>query len=159
MPLDSSPPRPDEARAALADIAATRRTAAATGRRPVWLDAVFCVGVGGVVTAGLLGHRLIAAALLVVVVLGFQLLGVRTVRRRGKVEDMRATAARGWRFLAIYAVLFVLMQIPPPQGWQPWWALGVGAVAGVLGFVWVRWEDRYQTRRLAAGDHERYDLL
>jgi Flp pilus assembly protein TadB len=64
-----------------------------------------------------------------------------------------------WRFALLYLVLVLLAMIEPPAGWQPWFALSVGVVAGAGAFVWLRWENRYQLRRLANGDYDRYDLL
>ncbi len=50
-------------------------------------------------------------------------------------------------------------QIEVPADWQPWSSLVMGLIAAVGGYTWLRWEDRYRIRRLAAGDYGRYDLL
>ena len=91
--------------------------------------------------------------------LAFALAHRAHTRRRGQILDERAIGARALRFFPLYLVLFVLLQVDPPESWQPWFALAVGVATAVGGFSWLRAEDRYQARRLAAGDYGRFDLL
>lgn len=152
-------PDPAQARASLDAIVESRRAAVRAARRPAGLDLALAVVVGAIATLGLLGQWV---AVLVVVIVGLVptvIVQHRVVRRRGQVLDQRALGARAWRFAAVYLVLALLTILDPPAAWQPWFAIGVGILAAAGGYAWLRWEARYQDRRLANGDYERYDLL
>ncbi len=158
MDADERPDR-DAARASLEGIAASRRAAVDATRRPAWVDAGLASTAGVSLPAALLGHWAIGLTILVAGSLALALAQRARTRRRGQVVDERALGARALRFFPLYLVLFVLLQVDPPASWQPWYALAVGVAAGVGGFAWLRWEDRYQARRLVAGDYGRFDLL
>ncbi len=156
---DRGVPDQAEARASLDQVAQSRRSAVRATRRPLWLDAALAAVLGVVVALGLV-RQVVAAVVVLVIGCAVVLVAQRRVgRRKGQVVDQRAMGARTWRFAALYAVLFLLTMVEPPASWQPWFAIGGGVVAAVGGFAWLRWEDRYQARRLTAGDYGRYDLL
>ena len=148
-----------EAGAALELIADSRRASAQATRRRWWTDLGLAVSVGAAVTLGLLGYWLPALVVWLGGAVGFAIVQRRLARRRGQVVDQRALGSRAWRFALVYGVLFLLTQFQPPVAWLPWYAVGAGVVTAVAGFAWLRWEDRYQAGRLAAGDFDRYDLL
>jgi len=152
-------PDPAQARASLDEAAESRRAAVRATSRPAGIDLGLAVVSGAGITLGLLGQW--PAALIVVAVgcAAVAILQRRIVRRRGQILDQRSLGARGWRFALVYLVLFLLTMIEPPIAWQPWFAIGVGLVAAGGGFAWMRWDARYQNRRLASGDYDRYDLL
>ena len=152
-------PTPEEARASLEQITASRTAAATATRRPAWIDLGMSTTAGATVALGTAGHWVAAIAVLVVGSLVFAVALYRQARGRGQVLDQRAIGARTLRFALLYAVLFVLGQVEAPPDWQPWYSLGVGLIAAVGGYAWLRWEDRYRVRRLTAGDYDRYDLL
>jgi Flp pilus assembly protein TadB len=150
---------PMEARASLDQVDESRRAAVKAGRRPVGIDLGMAAVVGFGVWLGLAGQGIAALAILLAGSAAVVILQRRLTRRRGQVFDQRAVGARMWRFALLYLVLVLLTMIEPPLGWQPWFAIGVGVVAGAGAFAWLRWENRYQLRRLADGDYDRYDLL
>ena len=152
-------PTPDEAQARLAQITSPRTAAAQATRRPAWIDLGMSTTAGATVALGTAGHWVAAIAVLVVGSLVFAVALHRQARGRGQVLDQRALGARTLRFALLYAVLFVLGQVEAPPDWQPWYSLGVGLIAAVGGYAWLRWEDRCRVGRLAAGDYDRYDLL
>lgn len=152
-------PTPDEARASLEQITASRTAAAEATQRPAWIDVGMSATAGATVTLGTAGYWAAAIVVLVVGSLVVALATHRQARGRGQVLDQRAIGARGLRFTLLYAVLFVMGQIEVPADWQPWSSLVMGLIAAVGGYTWLRWEDRYRIRRLAAGDYGRYDLL
>lgn len=147
------------ARDALDQITDARHAAARATRRPAWIDLGFAATLGAAVTLALAGLWVPALAVLLVGAAGFTIVQRVGVRRHGQVMDRRALGARGWRFPLAYGVLFLIAQIDPPAAWQPWYSIAAGLVAAAVGYGWLRWEDRYQTRRLAAGDYHRNDLL
>jgi len=150
---------PMEARASLDQVDESRRAAVKAGRRPVGIDLGMAAVVGFSVWLGLAGQGIAALAILLAGSAAVVILQRRLTRRRGQVFDQRAVGARMWRFALLYLVLVLLTMIEPPLGWQPWFAIGVGVVAGAGAFAWLRWENRYQLQRLADGDYDRYDLL
>ncbi len=156
-------PTPDEARASLDETAVSRRAAVTVTRRPVWLDSVFAAGFGialGVAVSGGWTRIALGMAILVAVSGLFAVLDRPFGgRRRGKILDERAVGAHAVRFLPMYTIVFVASQFRPGDDWQPWYSIGVGLVVALAGFVYVRLDGRYQARRLAAGDYDRYDLL
>lgn len=151
-------PTPEEARARLDEAADSRRALAEATRRGWWIDAAMAATVGLGVGLGLAGWVLAALAVLVVGALVVTLAQRRTARSHGQILDERAIGARALRFGALYLVLFLLLQFGD-AAWQPWYALGTGLAAALGSFAWLRWEDRYRTRRLAAGDFGRHDLV
>ncbi len=156
------PPDPEEARASLEQITRARRAAAEATRRPVWIDAIYAVvsGIGlGIETSGQLMLKVIG---LVVTLGGLAVITAvdkRRRRRHGRILDERSMRQQPLRFIIIWAVLFGLISIRPDAGWQPWYAIGAGLAITVAGFVYLRLDERYQIRRLAAGDYDRYDLI
>lgn len=152
-------PTPEQARASLEQITASRTAAAQATRRPAWIDVGMSVTAGATFALGTAGYWVAAIVVLVVGSLVFAVALHRQARGRGQVLDQRAIGARAVRFALLYAVLFVLGQVEAPAHWQPWYSLGVGLIAAVGGYAWLRWEDRYRVRRLAAGDYGRHDLL
>lgn len=148
-----------DARAALEQIAETRRASARATRRPWWTDLGLAVAISAAVTLALLEQWLPAILLWVVGAVGFTIIQRRLARRRGQVVDQRTLGARAWRFALLYAGQVVLLQFRPPAAWLLGYAVAAGMVTLASGFWWLRWEDRYQARRLAAGDFDRYDLL
>lgn len=158
--MDEHPtPDPVEAQASLDQVAESRRAAVKAGRRPLGIDLAMAAVVGTGVGLGLAGQGIAALVILLAGIAGVVLAQRRLTRRRGQVFDQRALGARMWRFALLYLVLFLLTMIEPPTNWQPWFAIGIGIVAGAGAFAWLRWEDHYQNRRLANGDYDRYDLL
>lgn len=152
-------PDPTEARASLNRADESRRAAVSATSRPAVLDLGLALVSGAGVALTQLGQW---PAALIIVALGCTTIAIvqrRIVRRRGQILDQKSLVARGWRFALMYLVLFVLIMIEPPTDWQPWFAIGVGLVAASGGFAWLRWDARYQGRRLASGDYDRYDLL
>lgn len=158
--MDEQPhPSSAEARASLEQVAESRRAAVRATRRPVWMDLGLALVIGAGIALGLAGQGVAAIVVLAIGCTAVVLVQRLLVRRQGQVFDQRALGARMWRFALLYLVLFLLTMVRPPAGWQPWFAIGIGAVAAVGSFAWLRWEDRYQGRRLASGDYDRYDLL
>ena len=128
----------------------------------MWLDGSYATAAGialGVAAFG--GWPAIATGMgfLLAVTVAFAVLDRIFVRRRGKILDERAVGAHAARFFPMYFVVFAAGVFNPGPEWQPWYSIGVGIVVAVAGFAYLRLDDRYQTRRLAAGDYERYDLL
>lgn len=156
---EHSLPDPTRARASLNAAENSRRAAVTATSRPAGVDLGFAVVSGAGIALAHLGHW--PAALFVIAVggAGVAIIQQRTTRRHGQVLDQRSVGARVWRFAIIYLVLFLLSMNDPPTAWQPWFAVGVGLLAAVGGFAWLRWDARYQGRRLASGDYDRYDLL
>ncbi|MBB1511465.1 hypothetical protein H5399_02405 [Tessaracoccus sp. MC1627] len=152
-------PTPEEARASLEQIIASRTAAAQATRRPAWIDAGISTAAGATIALGTAGYWVAAIVVLVVGSLVFAVVLHRQARGRGQVLDQRAIGARTLRFALLYAVLFVLGQIEAPPNWQPWYSLGAGLIAAMAGYAWLRFEDRYRVRRLTAGDYDRYDLI
>ncbi|HHV21382.1 MAG TPA: hypothetical protein GXZ30_07585 [Propionibacterium sp.] len=134
-----------------------RRDAVAASMRPAWVDAVGALMVGG--AAALTYTRSVpgiaaAAGLLI----AFVVLGHRFTRRRGRLTDDRAVKARLPMFLGAYAVVFIAGQLVLGSE-TPWWWLALAGIAiAAVGFAFLRFDERYQARRLAAGDHGPYDL-
>jgi len=150
---------PIEAQASLDQVDESRRAAVKAGRRPMGVDLGMAAVVGFSVWLGLAGQGIAALVILLAGSAAVVIVQRRLTRRRGQVFDQRAVGARMWRFALLYLVLVLLTMIEPPVGWQSWFAIGVGVVAGAGAFAWLRWENRYQLRRLANGDYDRYDLL
>jgi protein-S-isoprenylcysteine O-methyltransferase Ste14 len=113
----------------------------------------------GVATIG--GWPAIAAGmgLLCAVSVVYAVLDRRIACRRGKILDERALGAHAARFFPMYFIVFAAAMFHPGDDWQPWYSIGVGTIVALSGFVYLRLEDRYQARRLTAGDYDRYDLL
>lgn len=150
---------PVDAQASLDLVDESRRAAVRTARRPIRIDLGMAAVVGTGVGLVLAGQVIAASVVLVAGSAAVILAQRRLTRRRGQVFDQRAIGARMWRFAGLYLALFLLTMIDPPSSWQPWFAIGIGLVAGAGVFGWLRWEDRYQNRRLVNGDYDRYDLL
>ncbi|MFT4296626.1 MAG: hypothetical protein QM582_14565 [Micropruina sp.] len=156
---DNGIPDPAEARASLDQVAQSRRAAVRVTRRPFWLDAALALVVGIGVTLGFGGQVIAALVVLVAGCAGVLVAERKVVRRQGQVFDRRALGARMWRFAVLYVALALLRMVEVPAAWQLWFAIAGGLFGAVGILAWLRWEDRYQGRRLAAGDYDRYDLL
>ena len=157
-PLPSS----EEARTSLDQVAASRRAAVAASRRPVRLDASFAAATGialGVAAIGGWPAIGVGRALLLAAGGVFAAIEHRRGRRRGRILDERALGAQVLRFFPLYFIWFVTGSFRPGDAWRPWYSIGVGIVVALTAFAFLRLDDRYQTRRLAAGDYDRYDLL
>lgn len=155
-------PTSEEARASLDEVVASRQAAVEVARRPVWLDVSYAVAAGialGVATTG--GWPAIAAGmgLLCAVIVVYAVMGRRLERRRGQILDERAIGARAAKFFPMYFIVFAAAMFHPGEDWQPWYSIGVGTIVALAGVVYLRLEDRYQARRLTAGDYDRYDLM
>lgn len=154
----SQTPTPDEARASLDQIDATRRAAADATRRPVWIDVGLAVTVGLAFGLGAARQWLLALLILVAGSMLFTIAQRRRARGHGQILDQRAVWTRMLSFAVLYGVVF-FAQLIGPADWQPWYSIGLGLLAAAGGFVWLRWEDHYRIKRLSAGDYDRYDLL
>lgn len=132
---------------------------AAAARRPAWIDAGIAAASGATVALGTSGRLALGFLILVVGTVVVAVLLHRIMPRPPRVLDGRAVAANMGALLLFNALLFVLGQLEPRASWLPWFPLGAGLLAGVGGYAYLRWENRYQVRRLAAGDHNRYDLM
>jgi phosphatidylglycerophosphate synthase len=155
------PPSPDEARTSLDEIAEARRATAEATRRPAWVDAIYAAvsGIGvGIATSGQLILKVIGLAIILGGYAVITAVDKRGRRRHGRVLDSRSVRSQVLRFVIPFAALFMLISVPD-TGWQPWYAIGAGLVITVAGFVYLRLDERYQVRRLAAGDYDRYNLI
>lgn len=155
-------PGPDEARASLEQIAEARRAAAEVARQPAWFHAIFAATTGIGVGLATLRQPPLQVAGIAIIVVGGALLAVvehRLKRRRGRILDERSIRSQPLRFFIPWLVVFGLTFIRPDAGWQPWYAIATGILVALAGFAYLRWDERYQTRRLAAGDYDRYDLI
>ncbi len=88
-------PTPDEARASLEQITASRTAAAEATQRPAWIDVGMSATAGATVTLGTAGYWAAAIVVLVVGSLVVALATHRQARGRGQVLDQRAIGARG----------------------------------------------------------------
>ncbi|MGC4153269.1 MAG: hypothetical protein QM628_09335 [Propionicimonas sp.] len=155
-------PDPDEARASLEQIAEAHRAAAEATRRPAWFHAIFAATTGIGVGVATLHQPSLQIAGVTIIVVGGALLAVvehHLKRRRGRILDERSVRSQPLRFFIPWLVVFGLTLIRPEAGWQPWYAIAAGILVALAGFVYLRWDENYQTRRLAAGDYDRYDLI
>lgn len=155
-------PSPDEARDSLEQIAEVRRAAVEATRRPAWFHAVFAAITGVGVGVGTLRQPFLQLVGFAIIVIGGLLMAVmehRKGRRRGRILDEQSIRSQPLRFFVPWLVVFGLILIRPDAGWQPWYAVGAGILVAAAGFVYLRWDERYQTRRLAAGDYDPYDLI
>ncbi|WP_147243126.1 hypothetical protein [Acidipropionibacterium virtanenii] len=159
---DSQRPGPDEARTTLNRTGQLPRETAEPASRPVWVDGLFTLIIGagvGIATSDQPGLRL---AGLVVVAVGCVMMGVASRHlggRHGRVLDQRSIGSGFLRFIPMWAVVFGLVIVRPDADWQPWYAIGTGLVVAVVGFGYLRWDERYQMRRLAADDYDRNDVV
>lgn len=159
---EPQPPSADEARASLNEVSDARRDAVEATRQPAWLHAIFAVMTGvGVGLATLREPRFQIAGVAIIVV-GCVVIAVvqhHVTRRRGRILDEQSIRSQPLRFFVPYLVVFGLVMVQPDPSWQPWFALAAGVLVAVAGFVYLRWDERYQARRLAAGDYDPYDLV
>lgn len=127
-------------------------------RRPASLDLALALVFGVALALSNLGQGALALMVLVVGGLIVALLQRRVLRRLGRILDERAVGAHAWRYAVIFTVIVLLTMVQPAGNWRPWWALVVGLGAGTLTYAGLRWDARYQERRLADGDHGPFDL-
>lgn len=156
---ESQPPGREEAKASLNEADASRRAVVKATGRPVWVDLGIAVVAGAGFAMGLSGLWLAAFLVLGIGTAAILVVQRRFIRRRGRVLDERSVGARAWRFALGYLAFFLFTMFDPPAGWQPWFAIAAGGVVTAAGFAFLRWDARYQDRRLADGDYERHDLL
>ena len=154
-------PSPSEARAQMDDVERARNAAVTVARRPAEVDLCLACTLGLVV--GLAVLRTAPAVIAAVVVLiigsvGYWVAERHWTRRRGRILDER-TLGHAIRYVPFYAALFLIGQIPVPGDWQPWFSIVGGLAATVLAFAYIRLDERYQVKRLAAGDFNRHDLV
>lgn len=155
-------PGPSEAQAHMDDIEHARSAAVTVARRPAAVDLFLACPVG--LAAGFAVMRTAPAFVAAIVVLivgsaGFWVAQRHWTRRRGRILDERAIGAHAIRYVPFYTVLFLVSQIPAPRDWQPWFSIIGGLAVTVLAFAYLRLDERYQVKRLAAGDFGRHDLV
>ena len=153
------PPDSSRGRRTPGEVANSGQPIPGEGGRPVVLDLGLALSAGTVFALGLSGQWLPALLVLAVSAIVTSLLGWCFVRQRRRVLDQRTLGAGWWRFALVYLGIVLLALFEPPADWQPWFAILSGLVVAVLGFAWLRWESRYQERRLSTGDYHRLDLL
>ncbi|WP_040161451.1 hypothetical protein [Nigerium massiliense] len=150
---------PNEAKRALDEVADARASVVARTRQPAWVLALFSALFGAGWAAANLGHVGVGLGLIAVALALYWFVSTRVDRRRGTISDARALGANAWRFMIINALILLGSQFQPPPAWQPWFTITMAVMVSVAGFVYLRWEARYQERRIAAGDYDRYGLL
>ena len=154
-------PSPSEAQAHMDDIERARSAAVTVAQRPAAVDLCLACPVG--LTAGLAVLRTSPALIAAIVVLivwsaGYWVAQRHWTRRRGRILDER-TLGHAIRYVPFYMALFLIGQIPAPRDWQPWFSIVAGLAVTVLAFAYLRLDERYQAKRLAAGDFGRHDLV
>lgn len=153
----------EDAQASLDAVAQSRDKAVKVKARPVWLDASFCVGVGIVMVVGNTGPKLpsvpIALGCLTLIAIVYALASRRWVRRKGRIVDERSVGKNMLMFLMAYAPIVLSGMFRPDEGWPLPVSIGVAVFIAIGGFAYLRLDERYQARRLAAGDYDPYDLV
>ncbi|MFT4109316.1 hypothetical protein [Propionicimonas sp.] len=147
----------NEATESLETIAESRAAMARTGRRPAWVDAGLAVAMGLFVPLTLVGGEAVGVAPVGVLIAGIAwfVLGERFyATRHGQLMDARARGARLGHLLPLALGALLVALFPPPQSWQPWYAVLVAVAFGAGCFAWLRWSVGYHVRRLAAGDYD-----
>ena len=155
-------PSPSEARAQMDDIGRARSAAVTVARRPAAVDLCLACTLGLVVGLAVLRTAPAVIAAIVVLIVGsagYWVAERHWTRRRGRILDERAIGAHTLGYVPFYAALFLIGQIPVPGDWQPWFSIVGGLAATVLAFAHIRLDERYQIKRLAAGDFNRHDLV
>lgn len=160
---DIHPIVPEDARASLTEVERARQESAQLALETWWTYALVSVAVGagvGAVSFRTPAGYIAGGVFLLLVTAGAILVAVRQRRRRrGRILDERVLRDTWWRYAAWYTPLLVLTAIRPDPAWQPWFALVAGVVVASVSYVYLRWTDRYQARRLAAGDYGPYDMV
>ena len=154
-------PSPSEAQAHMDDIERARSAAVTVARRPAAVDLCLACTLGLVVGLAVLRTAPAVIAAIVVLIVGsagYWVAERHWTRRRGRILDERALG-HAIRYVPFYAALFLIGQIPVPGDWQPWFSIVGGLVATVLAFAYIRLDERYPVKRLAAGDFSRHDLV
>ena len=154
-------PSPSEAQAHMDDIERARSAAVTVARRPAAVDLCLACTLGLVVGLAVLRTAPAVIAAIVVLIIGsagYWVAERHWTRRRGRILDERALG-HAIRYVPFYAALFLIGQIPVPGDWQPWFSIVGGLAATVLAFGYIRLDERYQIKRLAAGDFSRHDLV
>jgi len=154
-------PSPSEAQAHMDDIERARSAAVTVARRPAAVDLCLACTLGLVVGLAVLRTAPAVIAAIVVLIVGsagYWVAERHWTRRRGRILDERALG-HAIRYVPFYAALFLIGQIPVPGDWQPWFSIVGGLVATVLAFGYIRLDERYPVKRLAAGDFSRHDLV
>ena len=154
-------PSPSEAQSQMDDIERARSAAVTVARRPAAVDLCLACTVGLVVGLAVLRTAPAVIAAIVVLIVGsagYWVAQRHWTRRRGRILDER-TLSHAILHVPFYAALFLIGQIPAPGDWQPWFSIVGGLAATMLAFGYIRLDERYQIKRLAAGDFGRHDLV
>lgn len=131
-------------------------------RRPAWIDVLYAAAGGaglGMATFDRLALRLVGLAAIVV---GFVAISAADRRRRlrhGRIVDGRSMRSNALRFGVGWVAAYLILILRPDDRAQPWFAIGAGLVIAVAAFIYLRWDERSQMRRLATGDYDRHDLI
>ena len=144
----------------LAAVDSARQSAVNGTRRPRWLTMLGATSLGmgfGLAQLDTTLGWILGVSLVVVGLVGFAVLGHLLSRRRGRLLNL--SRGTGLRSVAMVATVFVVGQIPPPNGSQPWFALVLGALLSVLAYVYLSFEDSVEARKLASGNFSADDLL
>ncbi len=148
------------ARLELSAVDSARQAAVDGTRRPSWLIAAFAIVLGLSFGFALLrtpAGWIVGSVVFVLGMVGFLVVDHRMRRRRGRL--MNFSGGNAARFLSMYAVMFVIGQLRPSDGWQPWFSIVAGAIVALMGYVYLRWDDVETARRLATGDFDAHDLM
>ncbi|MDO5500292.1 MAG: hypothetical protein Q4F67_11515 [Propionibacteriaceae bacterium] len=150
----------DRDRASIAEeldaVARARRSAALAGARPAWVDAIAALMMGAAATLALT-RDVFAILAAVGLLIASVILTHRFTRRRGRLTDERAVNAQFLLAPVAFLAVFIVGQlIEPGTSW--WWLVVAGLAIAAAGYAYLRLDERYQTRRLAARDYGPYDL-
>lgn len=148
----------EDPRAALNSVGEAQRATLRATRRPAWLTFSVAIAMAAMVTFALLGYWAVALGVLVACAIPLVWLETRITRRRGRIVDERAFGAYVVRILPITVLFAAIRMISVPTSWQPWPALAAGLLVGVIGWVFMRMDERYQERRIVAGDYDQYTM-
>lgn len=139
-----------------------RRATIERGRRTAAQDALVS-GLIGLATALWLHPMLPLVAAGVVVAVLALVLDVWQTRRRGvrahRVLDERAVGRSFATYLVVWLPIFLVTAFKDAIAGDPLLGALVGLGVAVTGFVYLRLDDRYQTRRLLTQDHGPWDRV
>lgn len=150
------PSERDRAAAELEALRSARADVVKTSGRPAWADAAaaLCFGLAvWAVSPPTVTGAVIAFALFLV---GIAVI-LRFTRRRGRLTDDRAVGLTMAAYAPFGLVVGLAGMLARDATDRRLTALVALAVA-LAGFAYLRIIERYQARRLAAGDHGPYDL-
>lgn len=136
---------------------AARRDILARTAPPLWATLAVCATFGAFITAALL-HAWVWAAIAGAALLAAAVLEWRLRGRHGRVTD-EAAVGRGMGAYALWYLPLALL-VPLSQG-DPgplWLAVVTGVAYALITLVYLTWTERYQARRLSAGDYRPWDI-